>query len=711
MSVPPGRGCCVAFALLTACSTWHSQPLPNAASRPTPGDGRLSGGFARVDITPPPGVGMGGSGPEGRRSTGYRTRLYAGAMVLQDPTGERIALVVADLAHVSANLHRLVAARVVERTGIGSDRLIISATHTHSGPAHFYGERQYNTNVSRVPGFDPAMVDHLVKRITEAVTRAADSLRPVVVAWGERRIVGATTNRSLEAFCLDPEESIGTACRRNRPELGVDTMLFMLRVDELKAGETRPLGSYSVFALHGTSIPSVNTLLDGDAHVRIVERLARHGDSLLARQRDSMPRRPTVHILANGAEGDVNPRIRREQCETPRLGLFDPVSMPRGPGEAVDFLEPSPRRVEHCIEHALHQVDTLVERVAAPAIALYDSLGGELTSDVPIRRAFTAVWLLGNDGLCQSPAIGSSTAAGAEGLESRVNGWRWLFPFVPVALEEGGAAVRVRPGECQSPKRVLLGPLQSRLVVGEHGFPEMAQLTVVRIGSVLLGAVPAEVTTVAGRRMRAAMAQAAKGDSAPSLTVLVGLANGFLQYVNTEEEYQWQSYEGGSNLYGPGTGGFLQRRLAELAGSLPDPLTGPSPVADVPPMVAYPGPPSVIMPSPTAGPVKPALRRIELACRGGRLIGRWLDLAPGRLFPRSTPLLELEQESGAGDWERIGVDGDGRLEVRAVGPRGKRGFSWNAVWTVPAQNGRFRLSRLEDSAQTSFSATVSCGVQ
>jgi len=126
------------------CIAYHEQPLPTpTSSRPAPASG-LRAGFGRADITPPPGVGLAGNGPEGRRSVGYRVHLYARALLLEDRTGERVALVVADLPQVTPNLHRLTAQRIRDSTGIGADRLVIAATHVHAGPGHFYAERQYN---------------------------------------------------------------------------------------------------------------------------------------------------------------------------------------------------------------------------------------------------------------------------------------------------------------------------------------------------------------------------------------------------------------------------------------------------------------------------------------------------------------------------------------------------------------------------------------
>jgi hypothetical protein len=338
-------------------------------------------------------------------------------------------------------------------------------------------------------------------------------------------------------------------------------------------------------------------------------------------------------------------------------------------------------------------------------VRMYDDLGSRLGSDVRIRRAFATVPLPGNDGLCREPTVGSSTAAGAEGLETRIRGWHWLFPFVKLGADEGASAVEVKEGKCSSPKQELLGPLQSRLVVGEHGFPDAAQLTVVQIDTILLGAAPAEITTVAGRRIRDAMIRARTGSPQATEAYLIGLADGFLQYVATAEEYQWQSYEGGSTLYGPGSAAFLERRMAELVGLLPDGSEA-SLASDVGPITAFPGPPSALLASPTAGPADPAVRVRDVGCVGGHLALTWLDQAPGRLFPRDGPLLLLERQDGD-TWRRVATDGDGQLEVEAIGSRGKRGYLWGARWTLRGE-GQFRVARVNRDGGTELLEVVTC---
>ena len=148
--------------LLVGCGPTRLHVPGTLSPAPQPGrETLLRAGFARVDITPPPGVGLAGNGPEGAEARGYRLRLYARVLVLADGGGNRVALVVADLGLSSTLLHRRVAALTARTDGIGVDRLVIAVTHTHAGPGHYFEAAGYNDAGSSVLGYDPVIVDSL----------------------------------------------------------------------------------------------------------------------------------------------------------------------------------------------------------------------------------------------------------------------------------------------------------------------------------------------------------------------------------------------------------------------------------------------------------------------------------------------------------------------------------------------------------------------
>lgn len=98
--------------------------------------------------------------------------------------------------------------------------------------------------------------------------------------------------------------------------------------------------------------------------------------------------------------------------------------------------------------------------------------------------------------------------------------------------------------DMQSPKLVLF-PLG--LLPPSPWVPHVVPLQIMRIGQLVLVAVPAESTIVAGLRLRAVVADALR----VSVDVLVqGYSNAYTQYVTTPEEYDAQQYEGGETMYG-----------------------------------------------------------------------------------------------------------------------------------------------------------------
>jgi neutral ceramidase len=93
-------------------------------------------------------------------------------------------------------------------------------------------------------------------------------------------------------------------------------------------------------------------------------------------------------------------------------------------------------------------------------------------------------------------------------------------------------------------------------------FPYLWQPTIMptqifKIGNVAIIAVPAEFTTMSGRRLKDAVRNEFKRmlpvDSNDIKVVMTGLANAYSSYVTTFEEYQVQRYEAASTLYGPHT--------------------------------------------------------------------------------------------------------------------------------------------------------------
>ena len=92
----------------------------------------VKAGAAQVDITPPIGTLLAGN-VYPRKSDGVDYPLYSKALVLSD--GEKSAVIVSlDLLAVSRKYIDEACKEIYRKTGIPREYVLISATHTHSGP-------------------------------------------------------------------------------------------------------------------------------------------------------------------------------------------------------------------------------------------------------------------------------------------------------------------------------------------------------------------------------------------------------------------------------------------------------------------------------------------------------------------------------------------------------------------------------------------------
>jgi hypothetical protein len=154
-------------------------------------------GWARVDITPPPGMRLCGSFNE-RLATGTHDPLWVRAFVFEQG-GVKLALAGCDLGMISPAVCDAVRTAVRD-LGLEPEHVLIHASETHNGPA-FYWEvgRVFHERAVRELGHDPAEpVDYpklLAGRIAEAIRAADRSLATATLSWAEGRCEGLAFNR------------------------------------------------------------------------------------------------------------------------------------------------------------------------------------------------------------------------------------------------------------------------------------------------------------------------------------------------------------------------------------------------------------------------------------------------------------------------------------------------------------------------------------
>jgi len=242
----------------------------------------LKAGLAKVDITPAVGTELCGHFRSDLKSTGIHSNLFAKALVLDNGQNNAV-LVACDLLGVTSTLVASTRERVGELTGIDGKDVMISCTHTHSGPGSM---------PLRVVGkSDEAYQNQLEKKIAGAVYLASQNMKEASIGLGVGSEELATSRRvkwpddSIRFDWLDPKIS---------PKEPIDKELKVLTVKDMD-GKT---GAIIInFACHPVTMGGkVFNLISSDfpgVAMSLIEKVKGY---------------ETVAMFFNGAYADTHPR-------------------------------------------------------------------------------------------------------------------------------------------------------------------------------------------------------------------------------------------------------------------------------------------------------------------------------------------------------------------------------------------------------------------
>ncbi len=147
----------------------------------------LYAGVGRTDLTPPLGAELQGYGWFlSRAAEGVNDAVQATALVIESDS-QRAAIITCDLVGVPGWLTQTVRATAEQELGIPPENLLISATHTHHGPAV-----QDVNGCGEVHG---GYLTTLPSRVIAALRSAAQQLEPVRLYRGVTQAPGVALNR------------------------------------------------------------------------------------------------------------------------------------------------------------------------------------------------------------------------------------------------------------------------------------------------------------------------------------------------------------------------------------------------------------------------------------------------------------------------------------------------------------------------------------
>ena len=527
-------------------------------------------GLARADITVyEPGITLMGWGLPSQQARGVTLPLHARALVLRDGASV-LAFVTVELLLVSRGLWLEVChALRTQHPDLGLDaaNVTLVATHTHCGPSGYGHSFWLQLNA---PGFSATVHDGLIDGVVRAIVEAHARLAPARLLLAKAEVPASAQvafNRSWFAYSRNRGTEPVPFEARDR---AVHRTMTMLRIER---PDGRVVGLVDWFGLH-------NTTMHGDHH-------ALHADHKGLAATAVEEKHGVVALFAQECCGDVSPNFRDDPRRGHTTGLSDddaenaarvaavqvavadallaaPGELLTGPIEArtalVDFADAE--------ADARFTIDGRGHRTRGAWIGLSMALGtaeghGPLW---PVRRALAAV----------------------HGVRRRVDRARAerrydpLLPFVDLGRGVAGRVLGLVPVRHVPPVDPVLAWIRAKVRSGEAGegpwLPRVMPVQLLRIGGLLVCAVPNEPTTVSGRRLRQTLADAAP--DGVRHVVISPYANAYAGYLTTAEEYQVQHYEAGYTIFGPHTLAAVQTVAARMAGELATP--GPALTGELP---------------------------------------------------------------------------------------------------------------------------------
>ncbi len=537
-------------------------------------------GWNRQDIgITPRGFAMQGYGKWAQRDLGQNTPLYARAIVLGDGGSAPLLFCCLDLGYITHAMRDGVAAILGAAMGgaFDQDRLVLTCTHTHSGPGGCSHDVMYNLVT---PGFVPGYLDRIVQAATAAILHAWRGMAPAELAVSGGAFDAAVEvawNRSRTAYNRNPEV---TPRSLDEAHLALDRRMQVLSVWR----EGRVGALLSLFGVHATCIGSSNRLYDGD----------NKGYAAAAAEaalREAGAEDP-VAIFAQATAGDVSPHFHGRGQTARRRAITGEAEYAYAQRNGVTQSERALAILRADggvrVEGAIDVVFGYVDFTAITADPVY--AGGRddaVTSEPCHGAAFFAGTPVDGPGL-PKPFVWLVRRIAARIKRHRLRTmdsysaedqayYRRLYAAQgPKAImQEAGRKVMlgqtldkistpdfIDPAVAEIKRQARIGAMRNSAMV-----PTVLPLQILILGQVALVCAPGEFTTAAGARLRETVASrlAARGISQ---VLLCTYCNDYMGYVTTFEEYQEQAYEGGHTIFGQWTLAAFQTRFAALADEL-----------------------------------------------------------------------------------------------------------------------------------------------
>ncbi len=522
------------------------------------------------------GGGMQGYADGDQVSTGIHDRQWARAFIVRDrrPPNRRVVYVVVDNGQLTQSITQGVHDKIKddpELNGFYSyENIVLSATHTHGSAG---GHSHFAILHASIGGYSWRTYDALVHGTYMAIKKAHRDLKPGSIQRNRGDLLNANENRAPNAITRNVEfthpQLVNPFATDNRD---VEMMLF--RFEQQGVG---PVAMFNWFPVHGVSVSKENTLLTGDNKGNAAYLFEKAKAAVYPGMPGYDSNTSTfVAGFANSNPGDLTANRRTLEAPWPDHGVDDygraTTIGGRQYAKALELFAGTTgklAKVTGSIDYRHRYVDFSAVTVDPPSLYPYNVAGVGFPA---YRTQAAQPWRTCHGGY--GVEFGKGTLDGAGELDDFLANLLILFPNVTIFDPEIVA--------CQAPKDMLIRTTGPDVGLGPHWLP----ISILKVGDVVILAVPAEFTVMAASRLRKTVEDVFAAQGVRVRAVLSGLSNSYAGYVTTYEEYYYealiqgvpnQGYEAASTQFGPFTLAAYQTQFAEMAESM---ANGTSPPAD-----------------------------------------------------------------------------------------------------------------------------------
>lgn len=539
-------------------------------------------GLAKTDITTYiKGGGMLGYSMAFNVAEDIETHLYARTFIIEDATQHKVAIVECELCFITSELKKGIIDLLQKESSTQAfteENVVIMAQHTHCGPGGYCHYASYNMSI---PGYIPEVYTWLCRQIAKSIIEANQARIPCNIKLNKGFFPEeweVAFNRSLPAYNLNKD--IKPLSPENRHK-AVNREMTLLHFE----GENGfPLASINWFGVHATSISNDKKRINADNKgyaATFLEDYYRNKNEKY------------IGAFAQGTAGDVTPKFVYNPKRHWQRGFWegkfpDDVASAKYNGdlqyqkakeliEGVNQYEITKSEINCALRYfdfSNIEIDTFYSKTkdikrTCPSCIGITMLGGALMDGPAAPKPVV------NMGKIWARVIKGYELAKAKSLHSdwaeairrkyQVQGKK------DIAMETGERRIlgtsdiknHILPG-LADPTLATFKYFHRKEALGEMPWsPQILPVQLVEIGDVVLVAIPFEITTTAGRRLKKGVEELYAKDNMKEV-ILCPYANSYSGYITTNEEYQAQMYEGGHTVFGEYALAALQTVCKEL---------------------------------------------------------------------------------------------------------------------------------------------------